>query len=391
MPARTVLRSAARASSAVAGRAAVETAIDAIQAHGGLRLHRRVPVAELLRDAISLQARAGGRRLHVATRRRARARVARIEGRVMSVRKAATGRHSLPGPAGACARGPRSRSRSGRRSSPATSRRATSSPGDGAGPAVRREPPTVREALGSLVVAGSDQEGPGRSRRKLRQQRHPRLTQLACSASRWTPSSASARSTSTSSPPCAECSRSRRVVGGSPHRTTPSSATLQEHRRPSADRRPSRTRTSCPTTATSTSPSPTRPATVCWRRSSRRSTTQPDRPSSSASRPRSAARPSSSTSPSSALFAAVRRRTPRTPWRSTSSYVLRYSSETGGSERIMTARPRTAPRSTRRRHLLVVRRPHRVDVPRRHGRGRHQDRAAPRGRRQGLGTAVPQR
>ncbi len=52
--------------SAVAGRAAVDTCLDAIQAHGGYGYIDEYPVADLLRDALSLQARAGGRRLHVA-------------------------------------------------------------------------------------------------------------------------------------------------------------------------------------------------------------------------------------------------------------------------------------------------------------------------------------
>ncbi|MEU4453067.1 acyl-CoA dehydrogenase family protein [Nocardioides sp. NPDC023903] len=52
--------------SATAGRAAVETCIAAIQAHGGYGYIDEYPLAELLRDAISVQARAGGRRLHIA-------------------------------------------------------------------------------------------------------------------------------------------------------------------------------------------------------------------------------------------------------------------------------------------------------------------------------------
>jgi Acyl-CoA dehydrogenase, C-terminal domain len=52
--------------SVVAGRAAVEACLDAIQAHGGYGYIEEYPVAGLLRDSLSLQARAGGRRLHVA-------------------------------------------------------------------------------------------------------------------------------------------------------------------------------------------------------------------------------------------------------------------------------------------------------------------------------------
>jgi hypothetical protein len=52
--------------SAVAGRAAIDICIDAIQAHGGYGYIDEYPLAGLLRDSISLQARAGGRRLHVA-------------------------------------------------------------------------------------------------------------------------------------------------------------------------------------------------------------------------------------------------------------------------------------------------------------------------------------
>lgn len=51
---------------AVAGRATIEICLDAIQAHGGYGYVDEYPVAGLLRDAISIQARAGGRRLHVA-------------------------------------------------------------------------------------------------------------------------------------------------------------------------------------------------------------------------------------------------------------------------------------------------------------------------------------
>jgi hypothetical protein len=64
--------------SAVAGRAAVDICIDAIQAHGGYGYIDEYPLAGLLRDAISLQARAGGRRLHVA--RVAERRLGRREG-----------------------------------------------------------------------------------------------------------------------------------------------------------------------------------------------------------------------------------------------------------------------------------------------------------------------
>ncbi len=51
---------------ASAGRAAIEICIDAIQAHGGYGYIDEYPLAGLLRDAISIQARAGGRRLHLA-------------------------------------------------------------------------------------------------------------------------------------------------------------------------------------------------------------------------------------------------------------------------------------------------------------------------------------
>lgn len=62
----TQARTGSEGVSAVAGRAAVDTSIDAIQAHGGYGYIDEYPVAELLRDSISVQARAGGRRLHVA-------------------------------------------------------------------------------------------------------------------------------------------------------------------------------------------------------------------------------------------------------------------------------------------------------------------------------------
>lgn len=50
----------------LAGRAAIDNCLDAIQSHGGYGYIEEYPVAGLLRDAISLQARSGGRRLHVA-------------------------------------------------------------------------------------------------------------------------------------------------------------------------------------------------------------------------------------------------------------------------------------------------------------------------------------
>ncbi|OZF07798.1 hypothetical protein CH300_05125 [Rhodococcus sp. 15-1154-1] len=52
--------------SAVAGRAAVAVCIDAVQAHGGYGYIDEYPIAGLLRDAISIQSRAGGRRFHLA-------------------------------------------------------------------------------------------------------------------------------------------------------------------------------------------------------------------------------------------------------------------------------------------------------------------------------------
>ena len=51
---------------ALAGRAAIDNCLDAIQSHGGYGYIAEYPVAGLLRDAMSLQARSGGRRLHVA-------------------------------------------------------------------------------------------------------------------------------------------------------------------------------------------------------------------------------------------------------------------------------------------------------------------------------------
>ena len=51
---------------ALAGRAAVDNCLDAIQSHGGYGYISEYPVADMLRDAVSLQARSGGRRLHLA-------------------------------------------------------------------------------------------------------------------------------------------------------------------------------------------------------------------------------------------------------------------------------------------------------------------------------------
>lgn len=47
---------------AAAGRAAVETAVDAIQVHGGYGYIDEYPAADLLRDAVSIRARGGSRR-----------------------------------------------------------------------------------------------------------------------------------------------------------------------------------------------------------------------------------------------------------------------------------------------------------------------------------------
>ncbi|OZC61951.1 hypothetical protein CH276_15150 [Rhodococcus sp. 06-470-2] len=52
--------------SAVAGRAAVAVCVDAVQAHGGYGYIEEYPIAGLLRDAVSIQSRAGGRRFHLA-------------------------------------------------------------------------------------------------------------------------------------------------------------------------------------------------------------------------------------------------------------------------------------------------------------------------------------
>ncbi|RZL76520.1 MAG: acyl-CoA dehydrogenase [Rhodococcus sp. (in: high G+C Gram-positive bacteria)] len=52
--------------SAAAGRAAIAVCVDAIQAHGGYGYVDEYAITGLLRDAISIQARAGGRRLHIA-------------------------------------------------------------------------------------------------------------------------------------------------------------------------------------------------------------------------------------------------------------------------------------------------------------------------------------
>lgn len=51
--------------SAAAGKAVIDTCVDAIQALGGYGYIDEYPVSGLLRDAISVQSRAGGRRLHV--------------------------------------------------------------------------------------------------------------------------------------------------------------------------------------------------------------------------------------------------------------------------------------------------------------------------------------
>ena len=51
--------------SAVAGQATIDTCLDAIQTFGGYGYMDEYPLSGLLRDAVSIQARAGGRRLHV--------------------------------------------------------------------------------------------------------------------------------------------------------------------------------------------------------------------------------------------------------------------------------------------------------------------------------------
>ena len=52
--------------SAAAGRAAVDISLAAVQAHGGYGYIDEYPLTALVRDAVSAQARAGGRRLHIA-------------------------------------------------------------------------------------------------------------------------------------------------------------------------------------------------------------------------------------------------------------------------------------------------------------------------------------
>lgn len=63
--------------SATAGVAVIDTCVDAIQALGGYGYIDEYPVSGLLRDAISVQARAGGRRLHMS----------RIASRVLGARE----------------------------------------------------------------------------------------------------------------------------------------------------------------------------------------------------------------------------------------------------------------------------------------------------------------
>lgn len=63
--------------SAAAGTAVIDTCVDSIQALGGYGYIDEYPVSGLLRDAISVQARAGGRRLHVS----------RIASRVLGARE----------------------------------------------------------------------------------------------------------------------------------------------------------------------------------------------------------------------------------------------------------------------------------------------------------------
>jgi hypothetical protein len=58
---------AAAVALATAARAAVDVGLDAIQVHGGYGYTDEYPVADRLRDAVSLRARGGGRRLALAT------------------------------------------------------------------------------------------------------------------------------------------------------------------------------------------------------------------------------------------------------------------------------------------------------------------------------------
>ncbi len=52
--------------SAIAGQAVVDICLTAVQAHGGYGYIDEYPLTDLVRDAVSAQARAGGRRLHLA-------------------------------------------------------------------------------------------------------------------------------------------------------------------------------------------------------------------------------------------------------------------------------------------------------------------------------------
>ena len=190
------IRRRARASRRWPAPAAVANCLDAIQAHGGYGYIDEYPVADLLRDAVSLQARAGGRRLHVA-RVALRGLGAPAEQPLMTpaTRRAA----SRSAPRRSCGRERRWSTRSERPSC-----RGEFSQGDKLPPETELAQqfgvsrPTVREALGSLVAAGSDPQDPRSRRRQLRQQRHPGLAELRCSASRWTRSCGWGRSTSTS-------------------------------------------------------------------------------------------------------------------------------------------------------------------------------------------------
>ena len=294
--------------------------IDAIQAHGGYGYIDEYPVAGLLRDAISLQARAGGRRLHVA---RVAERGLGPEGRSpLMTSRSERHRATVFSCSRCCDRGLRSRSRSERRSFSGDFAH-----GDKLPPEIELAQqfgvsrPTVREALSSLTSAGLIRKVPGVSGGSFVNTatldslgRNPRVESLdnivrlgALDIDELTVHATGARG-----PGCLMGCR-RTAYEHAARRT---SRTSSNGRR----RRPSTTRRSCRTTETSTSTI----ASASGNRllaafvSAIHDATRP-RTVPRASPPRSAGQPSSSTSPSSEPSAPVRRRTPPTPWRSTSS------------------------------------------------------------------------
>ena len=262
--------------------------------------------------------------------------------------------------------------------------------GDRARRAVRRQ--QADRARGPRIAGErrADPQGPRRRGRQLREHGHPGLPELrSLSESMDTDHAARGTARRRAHPGPAGARGSGGPDGGrEPDRPAARAALVD--RANASGRRRSTTRTSPPTTSRSTPRSDTPRATGCWPRSSARCTTPPILLSTSRSRPRWPRRLCGSTWTSSGRSRQAGRTRPSRPWMTIWPTCCSTPS-TSQEGRRHDGSARAAARGQGRRHLVVVRGTHHVDVPRRHGRGGHQDRAGARRRRARMGTALPQR